>query len=57
MGSLGFLTPFQFYASDDKCSSTGNGTGKGSLLKVPVYRSAVEKVMRGKNYLQAVTTQ
>lgn len=36
MGSLGFLTPFQFYSSDN------------AGAKVPEYRGAVEKVLRGK---------
>lgn len=52
MGSLGFLTPFQFYASDsvaDKChSSAGSETENKLLSRVPVYRSAVDKVLRGK---------
>ena len=52
MGSLGFLTPFQFYASDgtDTKFSTDseNGTSVQAASKVPVYRAAVEKVMRGK---------
>ena len=51
MGSLGFLTPFQFFASDStgtKCSSDSeNGTDTQIVSRVPLYRAAIEKVMRG----------
>ena len=52
MGSLGFLTPFQFYASDSTdtkfSTDSENGTDLQITSRVPVYRAAVEKVMRGK---------
>ena len=51
MGSLGFLTPFQFYASDntaDKYTSSAECAEKKVALKVPVYQHAIEKVLRGK---------
>lgn len=47
MGSLGFLTPFQFYASDS--TDTENGTLMQITSRVPAYQAAIEKVMRGKD--------
>ena len=46
MGSLGFLTPFQFYASDS--IDTENGTDVQIASRVPAYQAAIEKVIRGK---------
>lgn len=52
MGSLGFLTPFQFYASDSTdtkfSTDSENVTDLQITSRVPVYRASVEKVMRGK---------
>ena len=52
MGSLGFLTPFQFYASDSTdtkfSTDSENGTGIQVASRVPAYQAAVEKVLRGK---------
>jgi NAD kinase len=52
MGSLGFLTPFQFYASDSTdtkfSTDSENGTGMQVASRVPAYRGAVEKVLQGK---------
>ena len=52
MGSLGFLTPFQFYASDNNADKSAEHTEKQVAIKVPVYQYAVEKVLRGKMIIE-----
>ena len=46
MGSLGFLTPFQFYSYTNSVKCTESGT-TSDVLREPAYRSAVEKVLKG----------
>ena len=51
MGSLGFLTPFQFHASNDIVTRTSNFVDKQVASRMPVYQAAIEKVMRGKSLM------
>ena len=50
MGSLGFLTPFQFYSdpASVKCTPGAENGTTNNVVREPMYRSAVDKVLKGK---------